>query len=75
MNGTELERIARLEQGFKDFNKHFDDFVANHFKNLVDKVDCIVQKMSKPRLPLWVTFLITALFSLCVGLIVAFVKR
>ena len=76
MDETKLEtRLVVVETTINFIAKDVADIKDNHLKKIYDKIECIVIKMSKPRLPLWTTFLLTGLFSLVTGLIVAFLKK
>lgn len=76
MDETKLEvRLAVVENTVGFIAKDVTDIKDNHLKKIYDKIECIVIKMSHPRLPLWATFLLTGLFSLVTGLIVAFLKK
>ena len=73
------ERTARLEEAVEFIKEAFSDIKDNHLKGIYGKLDSLVTdihnitvKMNSPR-PSWlITVVITALCSLCVGLIVAF---
>lgn len=66
------ERVARLEQAFVNLKEGIDDIRNNHLNSIYDKLNDIALKLNSPR-PSWgITIAISALLSLCVGLIVAF---
>jgi len=76
MNGDKIDsRLAVMETTVNFIKDELKDIKINHLKHIYEKIECIIKKMSNPRLPLWATFLITALFSLVTGLIVAFFKN
>jgi len=76
MDETKVEsRIAIVETKINFITQEIGDIKDNHLKAIYDKIECIIKKMSAPRLPLWATFLLTGLFSLVTGLIVAFLKK
>jgi len=74
-NKTIEERMATVETEISYIREDIKDIKENHLKSIYDKLECILKKMSKPNLPLWATFLLTGLFSLVTGLIVAFLKK
>jgi len=76
MDETKVEsRLAVVETKIGFIADDIKDILDNHLKQIYNKIECIIKKMSNPRLPLWATFLLTGLFSLVTGLIVAFVKK
>jgi len=70
-----ITRIAVVEAKIGFISDDIKDIKDNHLKQIYEKIECIIKKMSNPRLPIWATFLLTGLFSLVTGLIVAFLKK
>ena len=72
----ELEvKVGKLEQHCVDKENIWQDFINNQFQVLVKKVDCIIEKLAHPRLPLWATFIITFLTTLSGVLITLAVRK
>jgi len=72
---TPEERMATLETDIKYIREDVKDIKDNHLKQIYQKIECIVQKLSSKR-PSWtVSWLITFLGSAVIGLIVLLLTR
>ena len=67
--------IAKIETKLDLHIENFKEFKENDFHEVKNSLKCIVEKMSKQRLPLWTTWLLTSCSALITGLIVIMVKR
>ena len=71
------ERVARLEENYKNLDKKIDTNHENIDKKLDDILNNHLQSIYKrlDRLPIWATFLIGGLMSITTGIIVKTVCR
>ena len=71
------ERVARLEENYKNLDRKIDTNHENIDKKLDDILNNHLQSIYKrlDRLPIWATFLISVLASLSTGIIVRTICR
>ena len=67
-------KIAEIHTEVMNLKESFNQFKTNDFHELKENVNCIVQKMSRQRLPLWASWLLVGCSALITGLIIAMVK-
>lgn len=72
---TQEAKIVEIDTNVKNLSRNFEEFKNNHFGELKVKVDKIIEKMSKPRLPMWATWMFTIGGSLITGLVIYAVTR
>ena len=68
-------KIAEIHTDLKNLKESFNQFKTNDFHELKGNVDRIIQKMSRQRLPLWATWLLTGCSALITGLIILILKN
>jgi len=64
------ERIAVVETSVKFILEELKNIRTNDLTSIYNKIECIVAKMNKPRLPMYITITLTILSSLVTGLAV-----
>ena len=67
-------KIAEIHTDLKNLKENFNQFKINDFHELEKNVSCIIQKMNRPRLPIWTTWLLAGCSALITGLIIALLK-
>lgn len=67
--------IATIVTDLKNFKENFQHFRDNDFQEIKKDLKCLVGKINKPRLPMYITWTLTLCSGLIVGLIVAFIKK
>ena len=68
-------KIAEIYTEIKNLKESFNQFKTNDFHELKGNVNCIIQKMSRQRLPLWASWVLTGSAALITGLIIVMVKK
>lgn len=67
--------IATIGTDLKNLKDNFREFKDNDFHEIKKDFKCLVEKISKPRLPTSITWTLTVASGLIVGLLVAFIKK
>ena len=67
-------KIAEIYTEVKNLKESFNQFKTNDFHELEGNVNCIIQKMSRQRLPLWTTWILAGCSALITGLIITMLK-
>ena len=68
-------KIAIVETDIRYIREDIKDIKDNHLKQIYQKIECIIQKLSSKR-PSWtVSWLITFLGSAVIGLLVLLFKK
>ena len=67
-------KIATIETNLNNLDEKFDKFIENDFHEIQENIKCITNRISKPRLPIYITWLLTGCSALITGLIITLVK-
>lgn len=68
-------KIAEINTKLTGLKENFDTFKNNDFHELKVQIGSMLEKMNKPRVPLWVTWVLTLSSGLIVGLVVSLLKK
>ena len=68
-------KIAEIATDLKNLREGFKEFRENEFHEVKENLVCLAKKMSTPRLPLWVTWLLAGGSALITALIVLVLKN
>ena len=63
-------KISEIHTSLSHLIKDFNDFKGNDFHELKEKLECVTNKLNKPRLPMWTTWILTLSSALITGLTV-----
>lgn len=67
-------KISEIATDLKNLKENFNHFKDNDFHEIKKSIDCISDKLSKPRLPMLITWILTICASLITALIVLLLK-
>ena len=66
--------IAKISANLENLKTNFEQFKSNDFHEVKENLNCIILKMSRQRLPLWATWILTGCSALITGLIITLLK-